>query len=307
MSTNTLELLEATGEGVTSYPLFSRLRAYYDTNFAEYMCLRRLDVGRDIELFQKLHRFAARVKGKPYGFTFSKLISARSMRSSTISRAPDEDCNMMPRAQSESDLSHVIHAQEKGPLCQPHLCTSKSEPTSHERQETVPDRVETAAELRMSNITSRSSYCDLPPAPKDHRQLTPPKKSVSGKEKIKQFLKEHRIYKPHRKHSSDDSCVDPGGEDLVRVETCEGEQSSFFCSELVAACLQTMDLLPKDINVSAIWPGSFTSAGDIDKMLLAGAVFGDELVLDCRVMEISRARTRTSWSGKHSIIDPDYI
>lgn len=41
----TLDLLESTAEGVTVYPLISRLRAYA-TEFTYYMALRKLQVGR---------------------------------------------------------------------------------------------------------------------------------------------------------------------------------------------------------------------------------------------------------------------
>lgn len=286
MSSNSLQLLESTGEGVTSYPLFSRLRAYHDTKFATYMCLRRLDVSRDIDLFQKLHRFAGKVVGKPYGFTFSKLIAARSIKSATVdARCSEVDSISITRAHSESDLRNTIASRDdKSPLSSLKPNTSYIERGTMSRRSenggSYPEARDTSREVRMSSSTTRSSYCDLPDAQTTGRSDTPPRTSVSRKEKVKKFFKDHRIYKSGRKENSEDSTEYPtsGGEGEEVVAT-KRELSSFFCSELVAACLQTMDLLPTHINVSAIWPGSFSSDGDVDRMIHAGAKYGKNYVI----------------------------
>ena len=44
-------------------------------------------------------------------------------------------------------------------------------------------------------------------------------------------------------------------------------ESTYFCSELVAAALKEMDLLPKTVNAGYFWPGAFAKGGEIDTML----------------------------------------
>lgn len=279
MSSNSLELLEATGEGVTSYPLFSRLRAYSDTKFAEYMCLRRLDVGRDIELFQKLHRFTARVVGKPYGFTFSKLISARSLRSSATTNLSDAPSASFPRTHSESDLGAVIQARSPSylPASNGNLIDRSKSTQKRLTQDMSAACGEPSSDIRASTATNRSSYSDLPSSGKGRRQSIPPKQGISTTDKVMKFFQEHRICKGESKRGSDDVTSELTGtaeEESVPPKLPDEDLSSFFCSELVAACLQIMDLLPKNINVSAIWPGSYTFDGDVDKMMLSGAAYG---------------------------------
>jgi hypothetical protein len=72
-----LDLLEATGEGVTVYPLIGRLRAYSFNGFTKYMAVRRLQMERSIEVFQLMAEFVNKVDGKPYGFSPVKLFARR--------------------------------------------------------------------------------------------------------------------------------------------------------------------------------------------------------------------------------------
>jgi hypothetical protein len=103
-----LGLLEATGDGVTCYPVVARLRAYSneftgrtaaelieddmgtecpgdDENLpavAEYMALRKLQAERTPVMLQRLRDFVEQVNGKSYGFPFSKLFPRKHRRGS---------------------------------------------------------------------------------------------------------------------------------------------------------------------------------------------------------------------------------
>mmetsp|Transcript_7811 Transcript_7811/g.11636 ORF Transcript_7811/g.11636 Transcript_7811/m.11636 type:complete len:818 (+) Transcript_7811:180-2633(+) len=185
-----LDLLEATGEGVTAYPLTGRLKAYHYNNFTKYMCIRQLhDFDRSNEVMSKLDDFVSQVVGKPYGFSASKIFPRKNQPSST------RGFNIGGRLWGSTD-----------------------------------------------------DY-DSPSSP-----LPSPK---------------------------------PGDE--------EGDthNSTFFCSELVAAALKELGLIPKNLNAGYFWPGSFARHDEIDTVLEEHtAYYGDELIIDCRVMEISRAIER---------------
>lgn len=76
-------------------------------------------------------------------------------------------------------------------------------------------------------------------------------------------------------------------------EEGDTHNSTFFCSELVAAALKELGLIPKNLNAGYFWPGSFARHDEIDTVLEEHtAYYGDELIIDCRVMEISRAIER---------------
>lgn len=73
-----LLLLEATGEGVSLYPLGARLRSY-SYEFARYMCLRRLRTRRNAVVLRALWRFADKSDGAPYKLTVSKLLRPQAV------------------------------------------------------------------------------------------------------------------------------------------------------------------------------------------------------------------------------------
>lgn len=73
-----LLLLEATGEGVSLYPLGARLRSY-SYEFARYICLRRLQTERSPDMLRALSRFAERTDGAPYKLTVSKLLRPQAV------------------------------------------------------------------------------------------------------------------------------------------------------------------------------------------------------------------------------------
>lgn len=77
------ELLEATGEGVTAYPLVERLAAYSD-GFCDLIALRKIRFGRTPELSKKLADYTSQVEGKPYALSFSRLAFSRLRSVSTL-------------------------------------------------------------------------------------------------------------------------------------------------------------------------------------------------------------------------------
>jgi len=70
------ELLEATGEGVTAYPLEDRIEAYYG-GFCDLIALRKVRFERSQEMSKALADFTNQVEGKPYSLSISKLARGR--------------------------------------------------------------------------------------------------------------------------------------------------------------------------------------------------------------------------------------
>ena len=57
-----------------------------------------------------------------------------------------------------------------------------------------------------------------------------------------------------------------------------GTEEGYFCSELVAAALKKLELLPAEIPAANYLPGAFSRAGSVK--LLKGASYSDEFVID---------------------------
>jgi len=70
------EFLEATGEGVTCFPLAERLEAY-SRGFCDLIALRKVNFPRTKEALAALAMFANTVEGKPYSLSLTKLSVAR--------------------------------------------------------------------------------------------------------------------------------------------------------------------------------------------------------------------------------------
>ncbi len=70
------DLLESTADGVTCWPLSSRISAYA-TEFTSYMGIRKLEGERTPAMQKQLHAFVERVKGKPYGFSLGALFASK--------------------------------------------------------------------------------------------------------------------------------------------------------------------------------------------------------------------------------------
>lgn len=69
------------------------------------------------------------------------------------------------------------------------------------------------------------------------------------------------------------------------------EGDHFFCSQLVAAGLKAMGVLPPDLNASRFWPGSFAEGGDVDEegMLSSGWHFEEVTLVDKKTLELGSA------------------
>jgi hypothetical protein len=81
-----LDLLESTGDGVTTFSLVGRLKAYHHHNFVEYMCIRQLkDFNRSGSILKAVDEFVTEVVGLPYGFSPAQVFS-KKQKSSTLSR-----------------------------------------------------------------------------------------------------------------------------------------------------------------------------------------------------------------------------
>ena len=76
------------------------------------------------------------------------------------------------------------------------------------------------------------------------------------------------------------------------------KHKSFFCSELVAATLSTINILPETEEAAAYWPGSFSVDKELDSRLRdinSTYKYGDEISIDFTIMDIGRAH---DMSGK---------
>lgn len=75
-------------------------------------------------------------------------------------------------------------------------------------------------------------------------------------------------------------------EEVLQVNEKEG----YFCSELVASALMNMHILKDDYPPSYYWPGSFGEGGEVEKNMRGELRYGPVILLDCKVMEIGKAR-----------------
>ena len=58
----------------------------------------------------------------------------------------------------------------------------------------------------------------------------------------------------------------------------EGEEQSFFCSELIASAYKSLDLLPSEIAASQYWPGTFAEKSGL-QLSGSSAYLDDEQIL----------------------------
>ena len=68
------------------------------------------------------------------------------------------------------------------------------------------------------------------------------------------------------------------------------KSKSYFCSELIAACLKEMGIMLERRNALYFWPGEFGEGGAVDKSMVEGRSYGPEIIVDCKVPEIGAAR-----------------
>ena len=70
------------------------------------------------------------------------------------------------------------------------------------------------------------------------------------------------------------------------------EKSDYFCSELVACALQDCGLIEPSRNPTFFWPGAFAARGEIDRALLHGAAYGEEVLINCSTPAVAAAVRR---------------
>jgi hypothetical protein len=114
-------------------------------------------------------------------------------------------------------------------------------------------------------------------------------KSVSLSKKLKTMMNTRKAETAYRNslQTAEDS-----SKGKVKVKSEETSKQAFFCSELVAAVLKELDVIPVALNSEYFWPGCFSQHDEIDTIMKENnlsSFFGDELVIDCRVVEISKA------------------
>ena len=73
------------------------------------------------------------------------------------------------------------------------------------------------------------------------------------------------------------------------------KKESYFCSELIAMALKAMGLMFQRRNELFFWPGEFGRGGALEKSLIEGCGYGEEIIIDCRLMEIGSARVSSRW------------
>ena len=78
--------------------------------------------------------------------------------------------------------------------------------------------------------------------------------------------------------------------DAKDAKDAKEEYTDFFCSELIAAALREMGAVSYDVADAHFWPGAFATGGSIEKYMADGFSYGDEIVIDCRIVEVSKAR-----------------
>jgi hypothetical protein len=91
------------------------------------------------------------------------------------------------------------------------------------------------------------------------------------------------------------------GSSFFENGSLSSNKKNYFCSELVAACLKSMSLIYARRNETYFWPGEFGRGGAIDKSMVDGAYYGEELIIDCKVMEIGNARVQEDRGGGEGI------
>ena len=85
----------------------------------------------------------------------------------------------------------------------------------------------------------------------------------------------------------------------------EKQNKAFFCSELVAALLKEYEIIPKTLNSEYFWPGSFSKDDEVDSIIRetnCAAYFENEMVIDCRVVEIAKATINPDNLRKKSVL-----
>ena len=110
-----LNILESTGDGVTCYPLVSRILAY-STEFTSYMAIRKLQGPVTYEMKELLVQFVNRVNGCPYGFALKKLFPRKHRKSVTATGAAVSGGTSVEKAMKGKDDNIGEGEQQKAML-----------------------------------------------------------------------------------------------------------------------------------------------------------------------------------------------
>ena len=91
--------------------------------------------------------------------------------------------------------------------------------------------------------------------------------------------------------SEAESEPDAGGPQQPQQE----DNKLFFCSQLVAAGLKAMHVLPTDLNSGRFWPGSFAEGGEIDAagVMIDPWRFAEVMLVDSKTLELGSAVVTT--------------
>lgn len=68
------------------------------------------------------------------------------------------------------------------------------------------------------------------------------------------------------------------------------DTSTYFCSQLVAEGLKQLLVIDNNINSKSFWPGSFACGDLIDKIIINGYSYSDEIVINFTILEIAEAK-----------------
>mmetsp|Transcript_21156 Transcript_21156/g.27514 ORF Transcript_21156/g.27514 Transcript_21156/m.27514 type:complete len:253 (+) Transcript_21156:152-910(+) len=221
----------------------------YAHGFIQYMAIRRLSGPKTEEFFEKLRDFSFRVDGKPYGFSMGKLFQRKEISNSISSSSHDS---------SASSASFSSSIKPSPPPPPPPLTT----PTNDNTTSSPTNELGRTFSRGAWNEPHSDSNSQSLPANPYIETLSSKKSSSSWKAKL--------------------TTLTPKELDLEKKKT-------FFCSELVAAAQQEAGFIKPNFNVSAFWPGSFSTGGDVDEAVEAAFEYGPEILIDCREMEVGRA------------------
>lgn len=250
------DLLESTADGVTCWPLSSRISAYA-TEFTSYMGIRKLEGERTPAMRLHLQAFVERVKGKPYGFSLGTLFAKKYV---TGAAAVASSLGDIPSSSSSSLSSSLTAAAGTASSSLPASSSSFSMEVLRGRWR----QLGAAAASQLSNMNLNTKK--------------------EGEEEEGKGRTQIAVVSTTR------TATPPAAAAHTRRKSAATEEDAgFFCSNLVAAALREMGVLKPEINHNFFWPGAFTAGGEVDEALVQGYGFGDVILLDVSALELGQA------------------
>jgi hypothetical protein len=280
-----LNLLEATAEGCTVYPLQSRLRAYAH-GFTHYMCLRRLEgaAGTDTPETQ-----APQVATGSSNSSGSGNAAARA----SVYAGP-------PRLRNPAGWEAAVAVKLKefsfkvdgkpygfsvGKLFQRKELDATAAAASAAVRSSGGGGEESVLRRRAQDVFSLD--VDAVSGEYEDVALDGPSPKGSGSSS--------KSDKSGQSGESGGSKAKKSGSRVARLLTLPAKEvdlakkKTFFCSELVAAAQLGAGLLQPSCNASFFWPGSFAVGGDVDAATAQPYRYGPEILIDCREVEVGKA------------------